>query len=70
MPLEQGDVLYVVVGDHNRASSIGQQIAVESVHDHESYNSQTYDNDISLLRLANTITFTNTVSLIKIFLKK
>ncbi len=47
MPLESGDVLYVVVGDHDRSISTdaaSQQVAVESVHDHKQYNSDTMDN--------------------------
>jgi len=65
MPLQSGDVLYVVLGDHDRSSSTdaaSQQIAVESVHDHKDYNDNTMDNDVSLLKLSRTITFTNSIS--------
>lgn len=62
MPLQSDDVLYVVVGDHDRTISTdaaSQQVAVESVHDHEKYNADTMDNGKCLKCLVLIITVYN-----------
>ncbi|CAL8070448.1 unnamed protein product [Orchesella dallaii] len=66
MPLPAGDKLYVVVGDHDRSASNTasgrQEIEVTSYTDHPNYNENTMDNDMSLLKLARSLTLSNTVS--------
>lgn len=44
MPLSIGDTLFVVVGDHDRTNTVGQQFGVDEVHDHPNYNPSTFDN--------------------------
>lgn len=65
MPLDPGDKLYAVVGRHNRQSSTetaSQQIEIEAHYDHPDYNDQTYDNDMSLLKLSRQVSFTREIS--------
>jgi len=65
MPLQPGDTLYAVVGDHDRSTSSetsSQQIAIAQVFDHPNYDDQTMDNDVSLLKVRSQIAFSNTIS--------
>jgi len=65
MPLQSGDVLSVVIGDHDRGTTTdaaSQQIAISAVFDHPRYNTTTMDNDMSLLKLSRSVTYTSTIS--------
>jgi len=65
MPLQNGDKLYVVIGDHDRSTTSetqSQQVEISEVIDHTGYNDQTYDNDVSLLKVRSQITYSRTIS--------
>jgi secreted trypsin-like serine protease len=56
-------VVSIVVGDWQRsaASSVRQTLSVDVIKSHESYNSRTYENDISLVKLTEDIVFSEDV---------
>jgi len=56
---ETAALVSVVVGDwtRNAASSVRQTLDVASFRNHESYNTRTSENDISLIKTATAITF-------------
>jgi secreted trypsin-like serine protease len=65
MPLQNGDKLYVTVGDHDRSTTQetqSQRIEIGDVIDHPGYDDNTMDNDISLLKVRNQIVYSNTIS--------
>jgi secreted trypsin-like serine protease len=51
--------MYVVVGANNPRTGDGKTYYVSKVIRHENYNSQTLENDIALLQLSSTISYTN-----------
>jgi len=57
------DMIDVVAGGHDTTKpSIGEQrVKVEEIIDHNKYDDNTYSNDISILKLATPIKFSNTI---------
>ena len=52
----------VLLGEHNIADDKFNRVDVAEIINHPNYDSQTLDNDFSILRLSNPVTFTNEVS--------
>ena len=52
----------VLLGEHNIADGKSNRVDVAEIINHPNYDSQTLDNDFSILRLSNPVTFTNAVS--------
>jgi len=52
----------VLLGEHNIADGKSNRVDVAEIINHPNYDSQTLDNDFSILRLSNPVTFTNEVS--------
>ena len=59
---ESATSISVLLGEHNIADDEFNRVDVAEIINHPNYDSQTVDNDFSILRLANPVTFTNAVS--------
>lgn len=61
---ENPNIVSVVIGDHTRndnTNAVRRTLDVERIFIHEGYNSRTYVNDISLIKVVQTIMFTQDI---------